>query len=352
MHSLVHVDTDLPLIAIIPSYGKYLQFKVDLLNISVPEDHDVQDDLSFISSIRERNKKDALFNKVVQFFNASSVGLFEEELPLGKKLVTCLRDIFWYLNGHHHIFERINKPLSPSFSSFIGYNVPELSKHWKRVTKNVSSDQLREFSLDLSTLLLGNFWDRNGWRDIKQQLVDLLESLTSYSDHLIEKNKRAKINHRSPTPVRELSENMHLKFLPPSDEPVPAALQVIDELLQSHAEYKYLSISHLLPLDWLKKNRLLNLLISAGLSSPSMLLIYSPGGGIRNLQFLWRLPQQYDDVNILFERSQPLIEEIKSKLPIFHTRAMRTSMFQKFGRISPNIKPSVLRYFYKELTGE
>lgn len=93
------------------------------------------------------------------------------------------------------------------------------------------------------------------------------------------------------------------------------------------------------------------MLISAGLSSPSMLLIYSPGGGIRNLQFLWRLPQQYD-VNILFERSQPLIEEIKSKLPIFHTRAMRTSMFQKFGRISPNIKPSVLRYFYKELTGE
>ena len=93
--------------------------------------------------------------------------------------MTCLRDIFWYLDGHYHIFERINKSLSPSFSSFIGYNVPELSKHRKRVTKNISSD---EFSLDLSTLFLGNYWDRNGWRDIKQQLVDLLESLTSYSD--------------------------------------------------------------------------------------------------------------------------------------------------------------------------
>ena len=31
---------------------------------------------------------------------------------------------------------------------------------------------------------------------------------------------------------------------------------------------------------------------------------------------------------------------------------MRTAMFKKFGRISPSIKPSSLRYFYKELTGD
>ena len=76
--------------------------------------------------------KKALFNKVVQFFNASSVWLFEEE---GKKLVTCLRNILWYLDGHHHMFERINKPISPSFSSFIGYNVPELWSIKKELQK-------------------------------------------------------------------------------------------------------------------------------------------------------------------------------------------------------------------------
>lgn len=30
---------------------------------------------------------------------------------------------------------------------------------------------------------------------------------------------------------------------------------------------------------------------------------------------------------------------------------MRTAMFEKFGQISPSTKPSALRYFYKELTG-
>ena len=31
---------------------------------------------------------------------------------------------------------------------------------------------------------------------------------------------------------------------------------------------------------------------------------------------------------------------------------MRQTMAEKFGRISPGIKPAVLRYFYKELTGD
>ena len=31
---------------------------------------------------------------------------------------------------------------------------------------------------------------------------------------------------------------------------------------------------------------------------------------------------------------------------------MRTAMFEKFGQILPSTKPSALRYFYKELTGD
>ena len=31
---------------------------------------------------------------------------------------------------------------------------------------------------------------------------------------------------------------------------------------------------------------------------------------------------------------------------------MRTAMFEKFGRVSPSTKPSSLRYFYRELTGD
>jgi hypothetical protein len=351
MHSLVFVDTNLPLVAIVPSFGKYLQFKVNICNTHVAVEL-VENQLSFIPLIRERNRKDTLYNKIIEFFKSSGVGLLEGEMHLGLKLVACLRDVFWYLDGHHHVFERINRPLSSAFSSFVGYNVPELYKHRKRMTRNISSDKLREFSLDLSTILFESYWERNCWSDIKHVFTSLTESLTMYSDHLIEKNKKIKENHRSPTPVRELSDNLHLKLISPSQDPVSLQLVPIDSLLESLPVYKYSSIDHLLPLDSLKKHRLINSLISSGLSSPSMLLVYCPGGSIRNLQFLWRLPQEVDDPNTFFEHSQPVVEDIKKVLPSFHTRAMRKAMFQKFGRVSSGIKPSVLRFFYKELTGK
>ena len=31
---------------------------------------------------------------------------------------------------------------------------------------------------------------------------------------------------------------------------------------------------------------------------------------------------------------------------------MRRAMFDKFGRVSPNVKPAVLRFFYRDLTGD
>ena len=36
----------------------------------------------------------------------------------------------------------------------------------------------------------------------------------------------------------------------------------------------------------------------------------------------------------------------------FHTRAMRKALFTKFGRVAPNLKPAILRAFYRELTGD
>ena len=89
------------------------------------------------------------------------------------------------------------------------------------------------FAIDLSAILLECYWERNCWRDIKQQFSDLVESLTSYSDYfIIDKNKKIKANHRSPTPVRDLPEHMHLKLIKPTED-VATSLQPIDELLNS-----------------------------------------------------------------------------------------------------------------------
>ena len=173
------------------------------------------------------------------------------------------------------------------------------------------------------------------------------------TDHLVEKNKKSKENHRSPTPVRELSEHLTLKLLKASESPVPSSLKAIDELVSGLSVYTHTSIDHLLPLESLKKHRRVTLLIESGLSCPVMLLIYSPGGSIANLQFMWPVPQDVTDEAMYFESSQATIERIKPQLPIFHTRTMKRAVFEKFGRtcISNNVKPNALRYFYKEITG-
>ena len=53
-----------------------------------------------------------------------------------------------------------------------------------------------------------------------------------------------------------------------------------------------------------------------------------------------------------FQDSVRVIEKIKPLLPQYHTRAMRQAMFEKFGRVSHCVKPAVLRFFYRDLTGD
>jgi len=50
--------------------------------------------------------------------------------------------------------------------------------------------------------------------------------------------------------------------------------------------------------------------------------------------------------------SQETIEKAKKEIPVFHSRAMKQALFQKFGRVCPTIKPVVLRALYRELTND
>ena len=53
-----------------------------------------------------------------------------------------------------------------------------------------------------------------------------------------------------------------------------------------------------------------------------------------------------------FQESIRVIETIKPFLPQYYMWAMRRAMFDKFGRVSPSVKPAVLCFFYRDLTGD
>ena len=151
------------------------------------------------------------------------------------------------------------------------------------------------------------------------------------------KNKRTKMNHRSSTPVREIGDNLRLKFLPKSDCSIPEQLQPIDAWTRENPEYTCLPLMTYTPNDPIKKHRFMTTLESTGLSVPCILLVYSPGSNVGNMQFLWKATDG-KDVSECFEQSQAVVESVKQCLPVYHTCAMRASMFQKFGRISPKVK--------------
>ena len=146
--------------------------------------------------------------------------------------------------------ERFN--FLPFFCTFSNYNVPHLSKHRRRRTVNISSLQLESFVQDLCIILDSVYWERPHWKELKPSVSQLCDSIACYIEYLAQKNKRAKINHRSPTPVRQISSNLKVKYIPSTDSDVPPPLKPIDDLLRSQPLYSHVSLSDYVPNDPLK----------------------------------------------------------------------------------------------------
>ena len=82
-----------------------------------------------------------------------------------------------------------------------------------------------------------------------------------------------------------------------------------------------------------------------------MLLTYAPGNNCGNLHIIWKYDRDQSSETV-FQKSLPVVESIKSQFPAYHTREMRRSLFAKFGCVSQSVQPAVLRYFYRDLTGD
>ena len=262
-NSLDHVsDHNLSVVMVVQSFGRFLMYHVavDLSTLASDQVFDASGSgcgqscpptpcggipLNTIC-IREKNKKDKLFNAIIGVLSDESVFLDDvSESRSVKQFLGVARDILWYVDGHHHVFSERALSLPAFFSSFTQYNTPHLSKHRKRQTSNISADQLNEFSLDLSSNLHSSFWEKPQWNRLKHHFLQLSESLCSYSVYLSKKAKRMNLYHRSPTPVREMSENLKMKLLPPAV--LPSSLVPLDDVLRDKPDYQYEALTHLFP---------------------------------------------------------------------------------------------------------
>jgi hypothetical protein len=79
-----------------------------------------QQTCGIIELVQEKNKKGKLFNDIVIFLSQHGVVVINSsEIGLVKKVVGTLRDILWYIDGHHHVFdERAQAVLSIFFTPY------------------------------------------------------------------------------------------------------------------------------------------------------------------------------------------------------------------------------------------
>ena len=137
-NSLDNVDFSVPIIAVISSFGRYLKYSVTILQTASSSEAATTSlsssalsqsaDCVLISTViqpaDQKTMKDKLFNDIPQLLISVNVHIRINEIPIMKKLIVLLRNVFWHIDGHYHVFEQWAMAILAFFSSFTGYNCP------------------------------------------------------------------------------------------------------------------------------------------------------------------------------------------------------------------------------------
>ena len=223
------VELDLSVQAVVESFGPFVKYRTTLSSepssSCVVASHNAF--ALLMSSARsmatpglpsrrvERTAKDRLYNNILKFLEVRNLKFSSDAKASGEKLVQSLTDTLWYIDGHHHLLsERSTAPVPSVFEQFQSYNKPEQSKHRKRSQINLSSVTLEHHARTLATCLQAMYWDAPSWKQFKTEVAQLAESLAGYVTYLAKKRKVVAENQSSETPVRSLSENTQLSYLP------------------------------------------------------------------------------------------------------------------------------------------
>ena len=155
--------------------------------------------------------------------------------------------------------------------------------------------------------------------------------------------------HNSDVLIRQLSESLSVEVVKKSAVHFPCFCGLSDSLNDTQPYQEIFLTNHCpeahqqcLPIH--AKN-------SAWLDIPVVIMTYLPGNNRGNFHFVSKYCSD-DSMEIVFQKSIAVVESIKPQLPTYHTSAMRKCLFSQFGQISPPVKPAVLRYFYRDLTGD
>ena len=245
----------------------------------------------------------------------------------GTYIVRSLARALWSIDGNHATLQSAVKhngvpPLSRVFEDFDGYN------NWraKKLKKpQLSADRLKDYGNILLGMLGKPVLRSAAFKEFKLHVEGLAETLLQYSNYLakaaVESASRRSMDHV----VRPLSEFSNLEIRPAEDDGENGSSQEanLQSLLESAGDWKFVEFNSTAVLgDACTVHLRYKFMNSFRLKFPVLVYTYAVGGNVDNIVFMSKIPGGLSQSECL-TKSNSIVEELKPKLPQFHTRHIR-----------------------------
>lgn len=272
----------------------------------------------------------------------------------GTYILRSLAKALWCIDGCHDTLANAARHKSiaglPSvWLEFAGYYDHEARKRKK---PQLDGRALRDHANLLVGMLSKPVIGGGRWSAFRSEVEGLARTMSQYSD-VLEKEAAANVARQHlPHVVRPLESYSNVILREgASSHQLSADEQKLQSALEVAGLYQPVLFDEgeVLRKDMtpMQRHRFLQ---SFRLQFPVDMYTYDLGGSIGTMVFLWRIDGGAD-VNAQRTASLRVIEDLKPKIPQYHTEEMRRS-FSAHCRDLSGIPPHVRRYMYAQLTGD
>ena len=176
-------------------------------------------------------------------------------------------------------------------------------------------------------------------------------SLDSYAAHLDSSNEQQKYRQILSHPVRQVSENACVMYLPQCNGPIESKYSILDQVLTEANENTPIYFDetiHVINGQFRDKFERRRFIEGISVSHAIDILKFDPGAGLGQVIFIWRVPEDRSPTEMMTSAVK-MHGELKDRLNEYHTREMRREFSMKYRQVV-SIPSHILRSMYAELT--
>lgn len=241
------------------------------------------------------NKQAQLRNDIIEWLHEQKVGWSSSESEsLGVQFINTLSSALWEIDGNHHTLDSRGFGVPKDLANFQGYNKPELHKKRKIGADSLVESKVSTHSVALLELSNQAYMHLKVWHNIRGCMLQLANNLRKYANYLKNQKENTATNARKISFVqseREQWQTHNVKSLSRAEREHYGELH---NALHDAEDFQVLFLNDFAPtVPWKKHN------FMKGIALRCKAIQYTYSSGMKNLNFIWKIPQQYDETTLL-----------------------------------------------------